>query len=81
MICQICTEKQEAKMNSIKGETKNIEFGSQIRSYVMHPYYLVKAHRTNIETSNVNKVLDGEIDIFIDGYLKEQVNYDRNSEK
>ena len=74
-------EKQEAKMNSIKGETKNMEFGSQIRSYVMHPYYLVKDHRTNIETSNVNKVLDGEIDIFIDGYLKEQVNYDRNSEK
>ena len=70
-------EKREKEMNNIKGETKNIEFGSQIRSYVMHPYSLVKDHRTNIETSNVSKVLDGYIDIFIDGYLKEQIKYDR----
>ncbi len=70
-------EKREKEMNHIKGETKNIEFGSQIRSYVMHPYSLVKDHRTNIETSNVSKVLDGHIDLFIDGYLKEQMKYDR----
>lgn len=70
-------EKREKEMNNIKGETKNIEFGSQIRSYVMHPYSLVKDHRTNIETSNVSKVLDGHIDLFIDGYLKEQMKYDR----
>lgn len=63
-------EKQQQEMNAMKGEHKNIEFGSQIRSYVMHPYSLVKDHRTNFETSNVGKVLDGEIDNFIESYLK-----------
>lgn len=63
-------EKREQELSHIKGEEKNIEFGSQIRSYVMHPYSMVKDHRTNIETSNVIKVLDGELDLFIDGYLK-----------
>lgn len=63
-------EKREQELNHIKGEEKNIEFGSQIRSYVMHPYSMVKDHRTNIETSNVNKVLDGDLDLFVDGYLK-----------
>ena len=63
-------EKREKELNKIKGEEKNIEFGSQIRSYVMHPYSMVKDHRTNTETSNVGKVLDGEIDLFIDSYLK-----------
>ena len=63
-------EKQQKKLNSIKGENSNIEFGSQIRSYVMHPYSMVKDHRTNVETSNVKKVMDGDLDIFIEGYLK-----------
>ena len=63
-------EKQQNELNSIKGESVNIEFGSQIRSYVMHPYSLVKDHRTNYETSNVSSVLDGDIDGFIDAYLK-----------
>ena len=49
----------------------DINFGSQIRSYVMHPYSLVKDHRTGVETSNVSKVLDGELEIFINGYLKD----------
>ena len=53
-----------------KGTYQNIEFGSQIRSYVMHPYSMVKDHRTGCETSNVEKVMDGEIDIFIESYLK-----------
>ena len=63
-------EKNEDKMNSIKGVQKNIEFGSQIRSYVMHPYSMVKDHRTNLETSNVNAVLDGDLDSFINEELK-----------
>ena len=63
-------EEQEKEMNEIKGDQKNIEFGSQIRSYVMHPYSMVKDHRTNIETSNVSKVMDGDIDIFIEENLK-----------
>lgn len=63
-------EKQNKELNEVKGENLNIEFGSQIRSYVMHPYSLVKDHRTNYETSNVSKVLDGEIDEFIESFLK-----------
>ena len=63
-------EEQEKEMHEIKGDQKNIEFGSQIRSYVMHPYSMVKDHRTNIETSNVGKVMDGDIDIFIEENLK-----------
>ncbi len=63
-------EKQEQELNNIKGSQKNIDFGSQIRSYVMHPYSMVKDHRTNVETSNVNKVLDGDIDMFIEENLK-----------
>ena len=63
-------EKQNNELNSIKGENVNIEFGSQIRSYVMHPYSMVKDHRTNYETSNVSATLDGDLKGFIDAYLK-----------
>ena len=56
-------------MKSLKGDLDNINFGSQIRSYVMHPYSMVKDHRTNYETSNVSKILDGAIDEFINEYL------------
>ncbi len=66
--------KQEEMMNDIKGEQKNIEFGSQIRSYVMHPYSMVKDHRTKCETSDVNGVLDGDLDKFIESKLKEDKN-------
>ena len=63
-------ERQQKEMSNIKGENVNIEFGSQIRSYVMHPYSLVKDHRTNYGTANVLKVLDGDINDFIESYLK-----------
>ncbi len=63
-------EKKNKELAEIQGVHQNIEFGSQIRSYVMHPYSMVKDHRTNVETSNVQKVLDGDIGIFIEGYLK-----------
>lgn len=66
-------EEQEQELNKLKGNQKNIEFGSQIRSYVMHPYSMVKDHRTNVETSNVNKVLDGDIDEFIESNLKKEL--------
>lgn len=65
-------EKQEIELNKIKGIQMANEFGSQIRSYIMHPYSMVKDHRTNKETSNVSKVLDGDLDIFINAYLKRE---------
>ena len=63
---------REEKMADIKGEMKKIEWGSQIRSYVFHPYSLVKDHRTGYETSNVDAVMDGELDGFITAYLQMQ---------
>ena len=70
---QLELEKKNEELKKIKGENSNIEFGSQIRSYVMHPYSLVKDNRTNIETSNVSKVMDGDIDLFINGVLKKGI--------
>ena len=65
-------QEQAEKMSGIRGEVKEIGFGNQIRSYVMHPYSLVKDHRTNEESSNVGAVMDGEIDRFITAYLKQE---------
>lgn len=66
-------EEQEAELAAIRGEQKEIGWGSQIRSYVFHPYSMVKDHRTNVETGNTNAVMDGDIDLFIDAYLKSQL--------
>ena len=63
-------QEQADKVSGIRGEVKEIGFGSQIRSYVMQPYTMVKDHRTNAETGNVDAVLDGSIDLFINAYLK-----------
>lgn len=62
--------KQKAKLEGISGIIDDNAFGSQIRSYVLHPYAMVKDHRTNAESSNPNNVLDGDLDLFIDAYLK-----------
>ena len=62
-------EKRKQEISENKKSQSDINFGSQIRSYVMHPYSMVKDHRTGYETSNVNKVLDGDIDDFIESYL------------
>ncbi|MCL5267268.1 MAG: peptide chain release factor 2 [Bacteroidetes bacterium] len=64
-------EEEEAKRDAIEGTKKKIEWGSQIRSYVFHPYNMVKDHRTGVETSDVQGVMDGDLDRFIRGYLME----------
>jgi peptide chain release factor 2 len=66
--------KRDQSLSDLKGNHKGIDFGSQIRSYVMNPYMMVKDHRTDAETSNVQRVLDGEIDLFIESYLKGSIN-------
>ncbi|MBM3249621.1 MAG: peptide chain release factor 2 [Candidatus Omnitrophica bacterium] len=65
-------KKEEQLLKTYDAQKKRIEFGSQIRSYVMHPYNLVKDHRTDCQTGDVNKVMDGGIDEFIEEYLKKQ---------
>lgn len=67
---QLEIQKREEQMKEMKSDMKKIDFGSQIRSYVMHPYSLVKDHRTNAENTNVEAVLDGDLDLFINAYLK-----------
>ena len=71
---QLEIEKRDNSLSNMKGDQSNINFGSQIRSYVMHPYMMVKDHRTEAETSNVLKVLDGDIDLFIESYLRRCIN-------
>jgi peptide chain release factor 2 len=65
--------KNKQKASEIKGEHISPDFGSQIRSYVMHPYTVVKDHRTSVETSNIDSVLDGNIDLFIEGFLLKNI--------
>ncbi len=62
-------QEQSEKKNELNKSKKDIAWGSQIRSYVLHPYKMIKDHRTNVEVGNVNSVLDGNIDVFIDAYL------------
>ena len=62
-------QEQKKKIDELNKAKKDIAWGSQIRSYILHPYKLVKDHRTNLEVGNVNRVLDGDIDDFIEAYL------------
>ncbi|HHY21514.1 MAG TPA: peptide chain release factor 2 [Bacilli bacterium] len=70
---QMQIEKQQQELAEIRGEQKEIGWGSQIRSYVFHPYSLVKDHRTNYEVGNSQAVVDGELDGFIDAYLRSNI--------
>ena len=65
-------QEQQERLEKIGGEKKDIAFGSQIRSYVLHPYQMVKDHRTKEEVGNVERVLDGDIDVFIKSYLMQK---------
>ena len=62
-------EEERAKLNKMMESQKDIAWGSQIRSYVLHPYTLVKDHRTSAQISDAQKVLDGELDLFVAAYL------------
>lgn len=66
-------EEHEKKLAELKGQNVDINFGSQIRSYVFHPYKMVKDHRTGYEVSNVDAVMDGDLDGFVEAYLKQEM--------
>ncbi|KOO49592.1 peptide chain release factor 2 [Viridibacillus arvi] len=70
---QLKIDEQQAELDEIRGEQKEIGWGSQIRSYVFHPYSMVKDHRTSAETGNVQNVMDGDIDQFINAYLRSKL--------
>ncbi|MGE7917518.1 peptide chain release factor 2 [Viridibacillus sp. NPDC093762] len=70
---QLKIDEQQAQLDEIRGEQKEIGWGSQIRSYVFHPYSMVKDHRTSAETGNVQNVMDGDIDQFINAYLRSKL--------
>ena len=69
-LVEIAEQQQKEKIEDIKGVQKEIAWGSQIRSYVFHPYTLVKDHRTSYETGNIGAVMDGDLNGFINAYLK-----------
>ena len=66
---QLEQQKQDEKLQQLHDSKEDIAWGSQIRSYVLHPYQMVKDHRINLDIGNVNAVLDGDIDVFIEGVL------------
>jgi peptide chain release factor 2 len=70
-LLELKRKEQENEISEIRGEQQEIAWGSQIRSYVFHPYSLVKDHRTNVETGNVSAVMDGEIDAFTAAFLQQ----------
>jgi peptide chain release factor 2 len=69
-LADLYQQQQEDSIRELRGEQKEIAWGSQIRSYVLHPYTMAKDHRTQMEVGNVQGVLDGELDVFMEAYLK-----------
>lgn len=72
-LLELKQQEQEEQLAALRGEFKKVEWGNQIRSYVLHPYQMVKDHRTEYETGNTTAVLNGEIDGFIQAYLQAQI--------
>jgi peptide chain release factor 2 len=72
-LAELARREREKEIEKLRGDRKEIGFGSQIRSYVLHPYRLVKDHRTNLEIGNVDAVLDGDLDPLVDAYLRWKV--------
>ena len=68
---ELLRQQEAKKIEELQGELLDIEWGSQIRSYVLQPYQMVKDHRTNYETGNVDAVLDGDITAFIEAFLEQ----------
>ncbi len=77
-LLELKRQEQEKQLAELRGEYQKAEWGSQIRSYVLHPYHMVKDHRTAFETGNTQAVLDGDIDPFIEAYLRANVGNGRN---
>ncbi|HBG17160.1 MAG TPA: peptide chain release factor 2, partial [Firmicutes bacterium] len=73
-LAELYRKEQQEKIDQIKGEQREIAWGSQIRSYVFCPYTLVKDHRTEVETGNIQVVMDGDIDLFIEAFLRSKYN-------
>jgi peptide chain release factor 2 len=71
-LAELMRREHQQKLENLRGERRDIEFGSQIRSYVLHPYQLVKDHRTDLEIGDVNRVLDGDLDPLIEAYLRQR---------
>jgi peptide chain release factor 2 len=69
-LADMAQRQQKEALFALRGEQKEIAWGSQIRSYVFHPYSLVKDHRTGVEIGDIQSVMDGEIDLFLEAYLR-----------
>ncbi|HEU0050989.1 MAG TPA: peptide chain release factor 2 [Patescibacteria group bacterium] len=69
-LLQLREEEVQKEKQKLRGEHKSAEWGNQIRSYVIHPYHMVKDHRTNVETADTDAVLNGDLDVFVEGYLR-----------
>lgn len=70
-LAELLRQKRAKRLEELQGELKEIEWGSQIRSYVLHPYQMVKDHRTGVETGNVEAVLDGDLNAFLEAYVEQ----------